>query len=159
MALLGHQWWHHECRGGRVKGIISGERGLNKAHPYIIIRMSSAKVKIACELCGKSFVNLRQHITKSHSKVRFEFRGDDSKCRIFYNDVLHSDWSPCASTIYAVDGDNGYGFDFKLPDGRSGEFIILQNSWDTDAMCNDFSKKTYKHNIQVVRTGTFVVPV
>lgn len=118
---------------------------------------SIPKPRQQCTQCNKSFINLKQHVTKSHNKILIELRSDgfdDSTNKKKYKAVkiengMHEEGEAAAEG----DDDNGW---FNLiewyKDDESISLRVYQNdTWNLERYGDlEYSMPLYTHNIQVV---------
>ena len=86
------------------------------------------KPKIVCPECGKTFINLKSHQTKSHSNFTVK-RISNNHLQLLKNGTLYMDfpsaWGSCGFN-------KGHYYDYHTTEGERGDPVLLVE-FDPDA--------------------------
>ena len=122
---------------------------------------SIPKPKQQCIHCNKLFINLKQHITKSHNKILIEIRPDGmvessfGHTNIKKYKAVKIENGTHEEGEFASEGDDEKGYHHDIEWYKDDETITLRiyqdNTWNVRRYSDlEYSETLYKHNIQVV---------
>ena len=120
--------------------------------------MTEPKVKQQCELCNRSFLNLKQHQTKSHKK--YQIRITEQMIYVVFNDEVIDEIDKSYSAYGGWNSDDSKeyrGWDTQMD--NENVIIRIWNNKEAEVIKHIYPKnenepfreeKVYKHNIEFI---------